>query len=259
MMTKAAMQYFDLTGRSALITGATRGIGFGLAVGLAQAGAKIILNGRNPEKLAEATDRLRLQDVYAQTLCFDVRDQPAVQKAINNYESADGSIDILINNAGIQHRQSLEDFSSDKFQDVMNTNATALFYLGQAVTRHMKQRGHGKIINIASIMTKMARHHVGAYVTAKAAVGGLTRAMTAEWAAYGINCNAIGPGYISTELTQPLFEDKAFSDWLIAQTPAGRWGQVDDLVGAAIYLSSSASDFMHGQVLYVDGGMTVTV
>ena len=137
MMTKAAKQYFDLTGRSALITGATRGIGFGLAAGLAQAGAKIILNGRNPEKLAEATDRLRLQDVSAQTLCFDVRDQPAVQKAKNNYESADGPIDILINNAGIQHRQSLEDFASDKFQDVMNTNATALFYLGQAVTRHM--------------------------------------------------------------------------------------------------------------------------
>ena len=129
MMTKAAKQHFDLTGRSALITGATRGIGFGLAAGLAQAGAKIILNGRNPEKLAEATDRLRLQDVSAQTLCFDVRDQPAVQKAINNYESADGPIDILINNAGIQHRQSLEDFASDKFQDVMNTNATALFYL----------------------------------------------------------------------------------------------------------------------------------
>ena len=134
MMTKAAKQYFDLTGRSALITGATRGIGFGLAAGLAKAGAKIILNGRNPEKLAEATEKLRLQDVFAQTLCFDVRDQPAVQKAINNYESADGPIDILINNAGIQHRQSLEDFASDKFQDVMNTSATALFYLGQAVT-----------------------------------------------------------------------------------------------------------------------------
>ena len=259
MMTTGVRQYFDLTGRTALITGATRGIGFGLAAGLAQAGAKIILNGRNPDRLAESAERMRLQDVSAQTLCFDVREQAAVEKAINNYESADGPIDILINNAGIQHRQSLDDFAAAKFQDVMDTNAVALFYLGQAVTRHMKQRGQGKIINIASIMTKMVRHHVGAYVTAKAAVGGLTRAMTAEWAAYGINCNAIGPGYISTELTQPLFEDKTFSNWLVARTPAGRWGQVDDLVGAAIYLSSSASDFMHGQILYIDGGMTVTV
>ena len=190
---------------------------------------------------------------------LDLANNDSIQTFVNNFSKTYKKCDILINNAGIQHRQSLEDFASDKFQDVMNTNATALFYLGQAVTRHMKQRGQGKIINIASIMTKMARHHVGAYVTAKAAVGGLTRAMTAEWAAYGINCNAIGPGYISTELTQPLFEDKAFSDWLIAQTPAGRWGQVDDLVGAAIFLSSPASDFMHGQVLYVDGGMTVTV
>ena len=259
MMANGVTQFFDLTGRTALITGATRGIGFGLAIGLAQAGAKVILNGRNPDKLAEAIDRLRVQEGSASTLCFDVRDQQAVVKAINGYESADGPIDILINNAGIQHRQSLEDFAVDKFQDVMNTNVMALFYLGQAVTRHMKQRGYGKVINIASIMTKMARHHVGAYITAKAAVGGLTRAMTAEWAGYGINCNAIGPGYISTELTQALFEDKAFSDWLIAQTPAGRWGQVDDLVGAAIYLSSSASDFMHGQILYIDGGMSTTV
>ena len=258
-MTKGLTRYFDLTGKTALITGATRGIGFGLAGGLAQAGAHVIINGRDEAKLADAAARLHAAGVSADTLCFDVRDHQAVAQAIDGYEAEQGGIDVLINNAGIQHRRSLEDFAPENFQEVMDTNATALFYIGQAVARHMKQRGQGKIINIASIMTKMARHHVGAYITAKAAVGGLTRAMTSEWAGYGINCNAIGPGYISTELTQPLFEDKTFSDWLTGSTPAGRWGQVDDLVGAAIYLAAPASDFMHGQILYIDGGMTTTV
>jgi gluconate 5-dehydrogenase len=258
-MTEALKRYFDLTGKTALITGATRGIGFGLAAGLAQAGAQVIVNGRDEASLAQASERLTKAGVSAETLCFDVRDHQAVVTAIDRYEADTGPVDILVNNAGVQHRQALEAFEPEKFRDVMETNATSLFYTGQAVVRHMKQRGHGKIVNIASIMTKMARHHVGAYITAKAAVGGLTRAMTAEWAGYGINCNAIGPGYISTELTQALFEDKAFSDWLTGATPAGRWGQVDDLVGAAIYLSAPASDFMHGQILYIDGGMTTTV
>ena len=258
-MTEGLKRYFDLTGKTALITGATRGIGFGLAAGLAQAGAHVVVNSRDPDKLAEASARLQAAGVSADTICFDVRDQKAVATAIDDYEAGTGPIDILINNAGIQHRQPLEEFDPEQFQNVMTTNATGLFYLGQAAARHMKQRGQGKIINIASIMTKMARHHVGAYITAKAAVGGLTRAMTSEWAGYGINCNAIGPGYISTELTQALFEDKAFSDWLTGATPAGRWGQVDDLVGAAIYLSAPASDFMHGQILYIAGGMTTTV
>ena len=258
-MTAGLTRYFDLTGKTALLTGATRGIGYGLAAGLAQAGARVIVNGRDQDKLTQAAARLQAAGVAADTLCFDVRDQASVARAIDRYESEKGAIDILINNAGIQHRQALEDFDPDSFQNVMTTNATGLFYVGQAVVRHMKARGQGKIVNIASIMTKMARHHVGAYVTAKAAVGGLTRAMTAEWAGYGINCNAIGPGYISTELTQALFEDQAFSSWLTGATPAGRWGQVDDLVGAAIYLSAPASDFMHGQILYIDGGMTTTV
>ena len=258
-MTAALTRYFALTGKTALITGATRGIGFGLAAGLAEAGAHVILNGRDSSKLASAKDRLQQTGITADILCFDVRDQAAVAQAIDSYETQTGPIDILINNAGVQHRQALEDFAPEAFQNVMETNATALFYLSQAVARHMKGRGQGKIINIASIMTKMARHHVGAYVTAKAAVGGLTRAMTSEWAGYGINCNAIGPDYIATELTQALFEDKAFSDWLLGSTPAGRWGEVDDLVGAAIYLAAPASDFMHGQILYIDGGMTTTV
>ena len=258
-MTAGLTRYFDLTGKTALITGATRGIGFGLAEGLAAAGAHVIINGRHQDNLAQAATRLAAAGVAADTLCFDVRDHQAVAQAIDGYEADTGPIDILINNAGIQHRQPLDEFTPEKFNEVMETNATALFYLGQAVARHMKARGQGKIINIASIMTKMARHHVGAYVTAKAAVGGLTRAMASEWAGAGINCNAIGPGYISTELTQALFEDAAFSTWLTEATPAGRWGQVDDLVGAAIYLAAPASDFMHGQILYIDGGMTTTV
>ena len=189
-------------------------------------------------------------------LVFDVTDNAATQAAIDRYEAEQGSIDIVINNAGIQHRSSLMDFESEAFEKVLAVNTQGVFHVSRAVARHMAMRGQGKIIHIASIMSKMARHHVSAYITSKAAVAGLTRAMTSEWAACGINCNAIGPGYISTELTQALFTDQEFSQWLVSNTPAGRWGEVQDLIGTAIYLAAPASDFVHGQIIFVDGGMT---
>lgn len=250
---------FDLTGKTALITGAWRGIGFALAGGLAAAGAKLLINGRCQDKTSRAVAALREAGFTASELVFDVADNEASITAIDGYEASHGPIDIIINNAGIQHRSSLMDFDAAAFDRVLATNTQGVFHVSRAVARHMAKRGQGKIINIASIMSKMARHHVSAYITSKAAVAGLTRAMTSEWAEHGINCNAIGPGYISTELTQSLFTDQAFSQWLTENTPAGRWGEVQDLVGTAIYLAAPTSDFVHGQIIYVDGGMTTTV
>jgi len=250
---------FDLSGKTALVTGAGRGIGLALAGGLGAAGARLIINGRDESEVMAAAAGLRAEGYQAAGLIFDVADNQAVQAAIDKFETEQGPVDIVINNAGIQHRSSLTDFDAEMFDRVMAVNARGVFHVARAAARHMITRGQGKIINIASIMTKMARHHVGAYIASKAAVGGLTRAMTSEWAEHGINCNAIGPGYIATELTQPLFSDQTFSSWLTANTPAGRWGQVNDLVGTAVYLAAPASDFVHGQVIYVDGGMTTTV
>ena len=250
---------FDLTGKTALITGAWRGIGFALAGGLADAGANILINGRDEGKAARAVAALRESGYTASELVFDVADNEATIAAIDGYEASHGPIDIIINNAGIQHRSSLMEFDAAAFDRVLATNTQGVFHVSRAAARHMAKRGQGKIINIASIMSKMARHHVSAYITSKAAVAGLTRAMTSEWAEQGINCNAIGPGYISTELTQSLFTDQAFSQWLTDNTPAGRWGEVQDLIGTAIYLAAPASDFVHGQIIYVDGGMTSTV
>ncbi len=250
---------FDLTGKRALITGSSRGIGFALAKGLGQAGVRLIINGRNLDELEIAKNKLLDLGYCVKKLSFDVRNHEEVKNKIDFFESEIGQIDILINNAGIQHRQKLENFDHLKFNDVIATNLTAVFNVAQAVSPYMIKRKKGKIINIASVMTRLARGNVSAYTTSKAGVGGLTKAMTAEWAKYGINCNAIGPGYFATELTKPLFSDQEFSNWLKNRTPAGRWGEVEELVGAAIFLSSPASEFVNGHVLYVDGGMTVTV
>lgn len=250
---------FSLQGKTALITGSTRGIGFALAAGLAQAGASILLNGRNLEGLRTAQEKLASAGIKSHIMQADVSDPEQITAAINQVEAEISEIDILINNAGIQHRSPITDFSPEDFNRVMSTNTHAMFYTSQAVGKHMIRRKSGKIINIASVMTRIARENVSAYTTSKAAVGGLTRAFATEWAAHGVNINAIGPGYISTELTQPLFDDQTFSAWLMQTTPQKRWGEVDDLVGAAIFLASPAADFINGQIIYVDGGMTASV
>jgi gluconate 5-dehydrogenase len=252
-------QKFSLEGKTALITGSSRGIGFALAAGLAKAGAQIILNGRDEARIKQAQETLAGLGLNAHMLICDVADSQQVKTAIDGYEAEQGAIDILINNAGIQHRAELAEFTDEDFNRVMATNSHAVFYTAKAVGKHMVARGHGKIINIASVMTLVARQNVAAYVTSKAAVGGLTRALATEWAEKGLNVNAIGPGYISTELTKPLFDDTEFSAWLMQTTPQRRWGEVDDLVGAAIFLASPASAFVNGQIIYVDGGMTASV
>lgn len=245
---------FDLTGRRALVTGASRGIGLALAHGLARAGATVLLNGRDPERLR----RLAEEIPEAGVLAFDVTDHAAARAAVDG-EEVIGPIDILVNNAGVQYRAPLQDVPVGEWDRLLQTNLSSLFHVGQACARHMIARGRGKIINIASVQTALARATIAPYAATKGAVGNLTKGMAADWARFGINCNALAPGYIRTDINRSLQEDPAFNDWLHQRTPAGRWGTTDDLVGTCVFLASDASAFVHGQVLYVDGGIMATV
>lgn len=252
------MNLFDLTGRTALVTGSSMGIGHALARGLAQAGARIVLNARDGDRLAGAADALRADGATVDTLVFDVTDAKGVRAAIDGYE-AERPIDILINNAGMQHRGPLEEFEIDAFDRLMRTNVNSAFYVGQAVGRHMIKRGAGRIINIASVQTALARPGIAPYTASKGAIANLTKGMATDWARHGLNCNAIAPGYFDTPLNAALVADPTFSAWLEKRTPAGRWGKVDELVGAAIFLSSAASTFVNGQTIFVDGGITASL
>lgn len=246
---------FDLTGKRALVTGSSQGIGLALARGLAAAGADVILNGRDEGRLANAAKEAGVEH----TLAFDATDHEAVRKAVDRFEAEVGVIDILVNNAGMQHRTPLEEFPADAFERLLRTNVSTVFNVGQAVARHMITRGAGKIINIASVQTVLARPGIAPYTATKGAVGNLTKGMATDWAKYGLQCNAIAPGYFDTPLNAALVADPAFSDWLEKRTPAGRWGRVEELVGACIFLSSDASSFVNGHVLYVDGGITASL
>ena len=248
------MQMFDLTGKRALITGSSQGIGFALAVGLGQAGAQVVLNGRDIAKLTAAADSLGVP-----MLACDVTDHAATRAAVDGFEADVGPIDILVNNAGMQHRTALEDFPPDAFERLMKTNVHSVFNVGQAVARHMITRGAGKIINICSVQTALARPGIAPYTATKGAVGNLTKGMATDWAKYGLQCNAIAPGYFDTPLNAALVADPDFSAWLQKRTPAGRWGRVEELVGACIFLASPASSFVNGHILYVDGGITASL
>jgi gluconate 5-dehydrogenase len=249
------IQMFDLTGKRALITGSSQGIGLALAKGLAAAGAKVVLNGRDADKLAAATAQIP----QAQSLLFDVTDHLGVRDAVDGFEASVGAIDILVNNAGMQHRGPLEDFPAEAFERLLQTNIASVFHVGQAVARHMIGRGRGRIINIASVQTALARPSIAPYTATKGAVGNLTKGMATDWARHGLNCNAIAPGYFETPLNAALMADPVFNGWLEKRTPAGRWGQVEELVGACIFLASDASTFVNGHILYVDGGITASL
>ncbi len=251
-----SLELFNLTGRRALVTGSSQGIGLALARGLSAAGARVVLNGRDPAKLQEA---LKLLPEGTETLAFDVTDHQAARSAIDRFETESGSIDILVNNAGMQHRAPLEDFPADAFEKLLQTNIASVFHVGQAVARHMIGRGKGKIINIASVQSALARPSIAPYTATKGAVANLTKGMATDWAKHGLQCNAIAPGYFVTPLNAALVNDPAFSAWLEKRTPAGRWGQVDELIGACIFLASDASTFVNGHILYVDGGITVSL
>lgn len=244
-------ELFSLSGKTALITGSSQGIGHSLAEGLIKAGARVVMNGRDAVKLAAAADRLG-----APQLAFDVTDHAASRAAVDGYEADHGPIDILINNAGMTHRGPLEDFESADFERVIATNLTSVFNVGQAVARHMIGRGEGRIINIASVMTSLSRPGVTPYTASKGGVGNLTKGMATDWAPKGLNVNAIAPGYFDTPLNAALVADEEFTAWIAKRTPQGRWGRLPELVGAAVFLSSPASTFVNGQTLYVDGGMT---
>lgn len=253
------MQLFDLAGRRALITGSSMGIGLALARGLAQAGASVVLNARNAARLDEAAETLRGEGVEVATLPFDVTDAAAVRAAIDGFETGVGAIDILINNAGMQHRTPLEDFPPEAFDRLMVTNVNSAFYVGQAAARHMIGRGRGRIINIASVQASLARPGIAPYTASKGAIANLTKGMATDWARHGLNCNAIAPGYFATPLNAALVADPEFCAWLEKRTPQGRWGQVEELVGAAVFLASDAASFVNGHVLYVDGGITASL
>ncbi|NDV48168.1 MULTISPECIES: SDR family oxidoreductase [unclassified Salipiger] len=253
------MSLFDLTGRTALVTGSTMGIGHALARGLAQAGAKVLLNGRNPQRLEEAVATLRSEGLEADALGFDVTDHDSVRAAIDGYEAEHGPIDILINNAGMQHRGPLEEFEPEAFDRLMRTNVYSAFYVGQACARHMIGRGQGRIVNIASVQSALARPGIAPYTASKGAITNLTKGMATDWAKHGLNCNAIAPGYFKTPLNAALVADPEFSSWLEKRTPAGRWGEVDELVGACVFLCAPASSFVNGHTLFVDGGITASL
>lgn len=246
---------FDLSGKRALITGSSQGIGFSLAQGLAAAGAEIVLNGRDAGKLAAAARALS-PDGALHALPFDATDAKAVRTAIDGFEQAVGPIDILVNNAGMQHRAPLEEFEPEMFELLMRTNVSSAFNAGQAVARHMIRRGQGKIINIASIQTALARPGIAPYTASKGALGNLTKGMATDWARHGLNVNAIAPGYFDTPLNAALVADAEFSAWIERRTPTGRWGRLEELTGACIFLASNAASYVNGQILYVDGGMS---
>jgi gluconate 5-dehydrogenase len=256
MEETVSLGLFDLKGRRALVTGSSQGIGLALAQGLAGAGAELVLNGRDAEKLANAAAQF---DGTVHVLPFDVTDHQASHDAIDKFEADTGAIDILVNNAGMQFRTPLEDFPADAFERLLRTNVSSVFNVGQAVARHMIKRGAGKIINIASVQTALARPSIAPYTATKGAVGNLTKGMATDWAKYGLQCNAIAPGYFDTPLNAALVADADFSAWLEKRTPAGRWGRVEELVGACIFLASDASSFVNGHVLYVDGGITASL
>lgn len=251
----ARQDMFSLAGKRALITGSSQGIGFALAKGLAEAGAQIVLNGRDMAKLEVAAAEID----GAEMLAFDVTDHNEVRAAIDGFEADHGALDILINNAGMQHRTPLEDFPAEAFERLLQTNIASVFHVGQAVARHMIGRGAGKIINIASVQTALARPGIAPYTATKGAVANLTKGMATDWASHGLQCNAIAPGYFDTPLNAALVADPEFSAWLEKRTPAGRWGKVEELVGAAVFLSSDASSFVNGHTLFVDGGITASL
>ncbi len=246
---------FDLSGRTALVTGSSRGLGRAMAQGLAEAGAALVLNGADPGRLAEAAAALRAAGHTVHEARFDVTDEAAVLAAFARLDAEGIAVDVLVNNAGIQFRRPLVELDTADWRRVIDTNLTSAFVVGREAARRMIPRGAGKIVNIGSLTSAAARATVAPYTVAKGGIKMLTQAMTAEWARHGIQANAIGPGYMLTDMNRALVDDPAFNDWVIGRTPAKRWGRPEELVGAAVFLASRASDYVNGQIVYVDGGM----
>ena len=250
---------FDLGGRIALVTGSTAGLGQAIAKGLGEAGATLIVNGRNQERLASTVEDFRKAGLKTHAYGFDVTSFAAVRESVERIEKEVGPIDILVNNAGIQRRGLLLDMPEETWEEVMRHNLTSVFLVAKAVAPGMISRKRGKIINIVSLTSEVARRTIGPYTASKGGVRQLTKTMCVEWAAHNIQVNAIGPGYFRTELNAALQADPEFDKWVCARTPAGRWGEPEELIGVATFLASSASDFVNGQMVYVDGGLLASI
>ncbi len=246
---------FSLAGKTALITGSSRGLGYAIAKGLAEAGAVIILNGANADRLKLAGEDMRKLGHKASEACFDVSDEAAIIAAFEKLDAEGTSVDILVNNAGIQLRKPMLELTTLEWQRILDTNLTSAFMIGREAARRMVPRKSGKIINIGSLMSEVARATVIPYTVAKGGIKMLTRGMAAEWAEHGIQANAIGPGYMTTDMNQALIDNPTFNAWVKARTPSRRWGNPEELAGAAIFLASDASSYVNGQIIYVDGGM----
>jgi gluconate 5-dehydrogenase len=251
---------FDLSGKTALITGSSDGLGLAMARGLAAAGAGIVLNGRDAKKLAAAAKSFAEAGHKVKARAFDVADEKAVLGAFEHFDADGVEIDILVNNAGIQLRKPMVDLATDEWRRVVDVHLTGSFQVGREAARRMIARGRGgKIINIASLGSEVARPTISPYVAAKGGVRMLTRSMAAEWAKHDIQANAIGPGYIATEMNRALLDDPKFDAWVKGRTPSGRWGKPEDLVGVTVFLASPASDYVNGQTIYVDGGLLAVI
>jgi gluconate 5-dehydrogenase len=256
----AGLSAFDLTGKLTLVTGSSQGIGRALAEGLAGAGATVIVHGRNAEKAAAAAAEIAANTgatTYSRT--FDVTDAAAVDAGIADIEAELGTPDVLVNNAGVQRRAPIAEFTDADWDELLRTNLSSVFYLSRRVANGMVARGSGKLIQIGSVQSQLARPSIAPYSATKGAIVMFTKGLCADLAGSGIQSNAIAPGYFATELTKALVDDEQFSAWVRQRTPAARWGDVRDLVGAAVFLASSASDFVNGQTIFVDGGMTAVV
>ena len=247
---------FDLTGRTALITGSSKGIGLALAAALASAGARVVLNARDADRLESARRALAAQGYQVDAAAFDVTDADAVEAGVAGIEASIGPIDILVNNAGMQYRSPFAEFPVDAWRSLIATNIDSVFLVGRAVAQRMVTRRQGKIINVCSVQSELARPGIAPYTATKGAVKMLTKGMAVDLGPHGIQVNGLGPGYFKTELTAALVADETFTAWLSKRTPAGRWGDVEELAGAAIFLASRASSFVNGHILYVDGGIT---
>ncbi|WP_029684306.1 gluconate 5-dehydrogenase [Tatumella saanichensis] len=250
---------FDLTGKRALITGSTQGLGLLMATGLAEQGAEVIINGRSAERCEQAVRSLQQAGLRATGCAFDVTDPQAVAEAIEMLEATHGPLDILVNNAGVQHRHPFTEFPLTEWDNIVNVNQKSVFLVSQQVAKRMITRRRGKIINLCSMQSELGRENITPYAASKGAVKMLTKGMCVELARYNIQVNGIAPGYFDSEMTAALVNDKGFSEWLCKRTPAARWGKPEELKGAAVFLSAKASDFVNGHILFVDGGMLASV
>lgn len=250
---------FEVKGKIALVTGSSRGLGLVLARALARAGARVVLNGRDSERLAAARGALESEGLAAAARNFDITDEAAVREAVEAIERDIGAIDILVNNAGIQHRAPLEEFPEEQWRRILDINLTGAFVVSKYVAQRMIPRRRGKIVNICSLQSELGRRTIAPYAASKGGLKMLTRGMAVDWAQYNIQANAIGPGYFITEMTKPLADNPQFDAWYKARTPSGRWGDPEELVGALLLFCSSASDFINGQLLFVDGGLSAAI